>query len=152
MKRIWKQVGITAFWLSWPLLYIYLRHGSRAKILVTAGDEVLVVKSWLGTGKWSLPGGGLHRGENPIQGVLRELQEETGVIADPLQLSSLFKDIFRQHRFRVTYECFLLELSKPAAIRPQRFEVVDVAWIHKSQVTVSNASEDVLKAIVVADS
>lgn len=31
-------------------------------------------------GKWELPGGGLDHGEGPIQGLKREIQEETGLI------------------------------------------------------------------------
>ena len=30
-------------------------------------------------GKWTLPGGGLNWGEDPAEGVLRELEEETGL-------------------------------------------------------------------------
>ncbi len=39
--------------------------------------KVLVVKEDQDT--WSLPGGGLHHGEQPQEGILRELKEELGV-------------------------------------------------------------------------
>jgi ADP-ribose pyrophosphatase YjhB (NUDIX family) len=32
-----------------------------------------------GAGRWMLPGGGLDFGEDPVDGVLRELREETGL-------------------------------------------------------------------------
>ncbi|MFN0073084.1 MAG: NUDIX hydrolase [Chloroflexota bacterium] len=32
------------------------------------------------SGRWTLPGGGLEFGEDPVDGVLRELEEETGLI------------------------------------------------------------------------
>jgi ADP-ribose pyrophosphatase YjhB (NUDIX family) len=31
-------------------------------------------------GRWTLPGGGLDFGEHPLEGVLRELSEETGLV------------------------------------------------------------------------
>ncbi len=33
----------------------------------------------MAAGRWTLPGGGLHFGEDPAIGVLRELREETGL-------------------------------------------------------------------------
>jgi ADP-ribose pyrophosphatase YjhB (NUDIX family) len=33
-----------------------------------------------GAGRWTLPGGGLDFGEDPAAGVLRELEEETGLL------------------------------------------------------------------------
>jgi 8-oxo-dGTP diphosphatase len=33
-------------------------------------------------GKWTLPGGGLEFGEDPAAGVLRELEEETGLLGE----------------------------------------------------------------------
>jgi ADP-ribose pyrophosphatase YjhB (NUDIX family) len=35
---------------------------------------------------WTLPGGGLHHGEDPSDGVLRELEEETGLAGRILRL------------------------------------------------------------------
>jgi len=37
-----------------------------------------------GRGRWTLPGGGLDWGERPEDGVLRELEEETGLTASDL--------------------------------------------------------------------
>jgi 8-oxo-dGTP diphosphatase len=44
--------------------------------------QVLLVRIAVGypaAGKWTLPGGGLHFGEHPEAGALRELAEETGL-------------------------------------------------------------------------
>ena len=46
------------------------------------GDRVLLVRiapGEPGSGQWILPGGGLDFGEDPADGVLRELGEETGL-------------------------------------------------------------------------
>jgi ADP-ribose pyrophosphatase YjhB (NUDIX family) len=37
-------------------------------------------------GAWTLPGGGIHFGEHPEAGALRELQEETGLIGRIVEL------------------------------------------------------------------
>ena len=45
-------------------------------------DSVLLVRiapNEMGAGRWTLPGGGLAFGEDPVLGVLRELREETGL-------------------------------------------------------------------------
>lgn len=48
-------------------------------IVIRDGKEVLLVRHTYRDG-WFLPGGGLKRGESPVQGVTRELYEETGTI------------------------------------------------------------------------
>ena len=45
-------------------------------------DAVLLARiapGFADTGWWTLPGGGLDFGEDPVDGVLRELREETGL-------------------------------------------------------------------------
>jgi 8-oxo-dGTP diphosphatase len=39
-----------------------------------------------GGGLWTLPGGGLDFGETPVDGVIREVAEETGLAAEPGRL------------------------------------------------------------------
>ena len=46
-------------------------------------DRILLVRiapGYPGAGHWTLPGGGLHFGEDPALGALRELTEETGLV------------------------------------------------------------------------
>ncbi len=38
-------------------------------------------------GSWDLPGGGLHHGEDPIAGLRREVQEETGLVITSISKS-----------------------------------------------------------------
>jgi 8-oxo-dGTP diphosphatase len=44
----------------------------------------------LDAGRWTLPGGGLDWGEEPAAGVLRELEEETGLRGTVLGLAGVF--------------------------------------------------------------
>ena len=49
--------------------------------LAIKGDSVLLIKKARGpyTGKWDLPGGSLEFGEKPLDGLAREVLEETGL-------------------------------------------------------------------------
>ncbi|HEX2117071.1 MAG TPA: NUDIX domain-containing protein [Alphaproteobacteria bacterium] len=53
--------------------------------VVRRGDQVLLAQRSRGTytGKWGFPGGHVERGETIVEAGLRELAEETGVVAAP---------------------------------------------------------------------
>lgn len=44
---------------------------------------------WSGVGEWTLPGGGLDFGEDPRDGALRELTEETGLTGEILEIADV---------------------------------------------------------------
>ncbi|MFF0474324.1 NUDIX hydrolase [Streptomyces sp. NPDC004284] len=52
------------------------------------GDEMLLAR-WVakdGVKRWTLPGGGMEHGEDPVRTVVREVEEETGYLAEPTAL------------------------------------------------------------------
>jgi ADP-ribose pyrophosphatase YjhB (NUDIX family) len=66
-------------------------------LLVRRGREPL-------KGQWSLPGGLLEVGESLIAGVSREVEEETGLNVEPLELIELLDRIHREgERIRYHY-------------------------------------------------
>jgi 8-oxo-dGTP pyrophosphatase MutT (NUDIX family) len=147
LVKSWKRIGTAAFWVSWPLLYLHLRRSTRTRILVVCGEEVLVVKTWLGVDRWALPGGGLRRGEDPLRGALRELREETGLELAADTPKPLFTGTYRQNGLKFNYRCFLVELPAKPPVAPHRPELSDAAWVHRRQLTPQSAGQDVLTAI-----
>ena len=63
-------------------------HEGRV-LLVRRGSEPL-------KGHWTLPGGVLEVGETLVEGVVREVREETGLLVEPLELVELVDRIHRE--------------------------------------------------------
>lgn len=49
-------------------------------------------------GAWTLPGGGLEFGEHPDAAVIRELEEETGLIGEINEVAGVFSHVYRRSR------------------------------------------------------
>lgn len=81
-------------------------------------------------GQWSIPGGTLETGETIVEGIERELAEETGVKVRVLELIEVFERIFRDKEGRVQYHFVILDHlceMTGGSIRAGG-DVVDVAW------------------------
>lgn len=65
-------------------------------VVCVRGDEVLLIRR--GTpprlGEWSLPGGRIEPGEKAVDAALRELHEETGVVARIVGLIDVVDGVF----------------------------------------------------------
>lgn len=69
---------------------MYIQNFAQ-KALITKGDSILLIhysenkysNEHSITGTWGLPGGKIEFGEKPNQAIVREVQEETGVICKP---------------------------------------------------------------------
>lgn len=145
--KLWRLTGRIVFWLSWPLLLIYLRIGKRTRVLIISGDSIVVLKGWLGQGKWDLPGGGLHHNEKSLDGAIREVYEETGLKLKTDQFKYLGNDCIKPHGLKFNYDKFIVNLSEQFALKPRRFEITDIAWMPIDELNKNNAGLVTLKLL-----
>jgi 8-oxo-dGTP diphosphatase len=75
-------------------------HEDRV-LLVRRGSEPL-------KGHWTLPGGLLELGESVVEGVAREVREETGLSVEPIELVELVDRIHREEG-RVRYHYLIAD-------------------------------------------
>jgi 8-oxo-dGTP pyrophosphatase MutT (NUDIX family) len=129
MSRVWSRIGHSLYMVSLPALFILGRSiKPRVRIVVTnQNHEILLVKSWFGSQKWSLPGGGVKRGESSVATAVRELFEETGLLVLPTQLSdevSLSKE--KKDHFAV--QLFFLQINNPPPLKQDSKEILACQW------------------------
>ncbi|HSH18687.1 MAG TPA: NUDIX hydrolase [Candidatus Saccharimonadales bacterium] len=150
VRNLYALLGRAAYWLGWPASWIYLRGSRRTRLLLMCGDDVLLVKNWLGTGKWALPGGGLHAGEDPQAGLMREVREETSIdVGGPVR--KLGTEPYAHHGFRYQCHYFAARLPDKPAVRLQRLEIVAAVWMPLDQVSPQTCGADVVRALQLLD-
>lgn len=132
LKTTYERVGRVAHAAATPLMRLYLRekHIRVRALIINDHQEVLLVRSWFGHQKWSLPGGGIGRTETPAEALVREVHEETGIriAVDNLHELGTFKNPNPKHPYTVA--CFKLEIPKrlPHIAKRRRVEMLDAAW------------------------
>jgi ADP-ribose pyrophosphatase YjhB (NUDIX family) len=116
-------------------------HRNRA-LLIRRGCEPL-------KGEWSIPGGMLELGETLAEGVRRELQEETGLEVEPLEIVAAFDRLtwegnrVRYHYVIVDYVCRM----KRGRLRPAS-DVVDARWVRREDMPQYHLTEMATKVIL----
>jgi ADP-ribose pyrophosphatase YjhB (NUDIX family) len=96
-------------------------------LLVRRGGEPL-------KGKWSLPGGLLELGESLLEGVIREVREETGLAVEPVELIELLDRVHREDG-RVRYHYVIADyLCRVTGGALQAASDADaVRWVERSE-------------------
>lgn len=120
--------GRILFWVFYPLLWLYLRNTTRTRALIVHDNQVLVIRSWLSAGDWHLPGGGLHKSEDPKQGLVREVFEETSIRLDENKLTLLYKHPVSNRGIKIIAECYKVELNNRPNLKLQKLEIAQAKW------------------------
>jgi 8-oxo-dGTP diphosphatase len=86
-------------------------------------------------GRWSIPGGTLEVGETLLNGVRRELIEETGIEVRVLDLIEVFERINLDGKGKPRYHFVILDYLCEAVRGEARAgsDVTDVAWVPRSE-------------------
>ncbi len=145
--RLWQTIGIIGFRLTLPGLRLFLNDTQRSRVIVECQGEILLVKPWLGSGAWMLPGGGIGKRENPARAAARELYEETAIKIQPKQLRALGSVPFNAFGLRYTNQCFYLQLAKKPQVYAEQFlEIAAMQWLPKDALP-SDCSPEVHAAL-----
>ena len=142
------MIGTGLFWLLWPVWVVYFRFsGSRSRVLVVVGDEVLVVNGWLSTKDYDLPGGGNKKHETSAASAVRELQEETGIVATESNLTILGRHKHSKYAFRYTADYFVLKLPEKPELKLKKLEIFTARWIKLNDTGMVRLGDDARYAI-----
>lgn len=82
---------------------------------------------------WGVPGGKLNKQEDPLDGVIREVQEETGILLAETALEFVIKLYVRIPRIDYeffTYKTNLMHKSSELAIKLDDNEHIDYRWVN----------------------
>lgn len=142
-----KKLGVAAYWLSLPLLRIYVHGTKRTRVLLVAADKVLLIRAWHGLEEWSLPGGGVHKHEEPVNSATRELYEETTVALGIDQLKPLFEGPYGRHGIKFRCYYFVGTLKKPIRAKARLPEVMEVRWVSLRELSKYQLAPDAEAAV-----
>ena len=84
--------------------------------VIVQDDRVLLIRRGQAPllGEWSLPGGVLKCGETLREGVVREAQEETGLVVEVVEMLGVYECVTRSEDGRVRYHYVLIDfLCRP---------------------------------------
>lgn len=128
-------LGQIIFWVGWPFLYFYLGGTRRTRVLVEAGDSILMLRVWHDGNKWAFPGGGVHKNENPSDSAIRELFEETKVSLRPEDLIDLGEDSFKDRGIKLSLARYGCKLAERPNISKQHLEAISLEWVKLAEIT-----------------
>ena len=136
MKFLKLIAGRVAFWAGWPLWWLLLRKSIRTRVLLMHGNEAMLVRGTLSSGRWTLPGGGVQGGEIPAEAALREIKEELKLELSPKKLVPL-GEMRAKGDNGLHFDCLLFayELDTKTPMRAS-LEIVEARWFKLDEIPV----------------
>ncbi|MBI3889476.1 NUDIX domain-containing protein [Candidatus Saccharibacteria bacterium] len=127
-RRIGKVVS--PFVIALLKAHTVITGTQRSRIIViNESNEVLLVRGFIGP-NWSLPGGGIEKGELPVAAARRELYEETGIKLRDYPVHSA--GVLSGEASPVNYVAHIFTVSIMKAELPKKqynmHEIIELGW------------------------
>lgn len=122
---------ISPFALIGLRLWTFVTNQERSRIIVlNEHGEVLLVKGTISDWRWSLPGGGIEKKEDPLAAAVRELQEETGVVVSHSLVAK--NTVLHKGEKNVPYTAHIYQVTVAKAVLPatpvNTLEIAELGW------------------------
>jgi 8-oxo-dGTP diphosphatase len=102
--------------------------------VVIQGSRVLLIQRGQPPlkGEWSIPGGMVELGESLVEGVRREVREETGLEVEPLEVLCVF-DRIQKNGSRIQYHYVIVDYvcRRTGGRLKSGSDVLDARWVER---------------------
>jgi len=109
--------------------FVFRPETFGVKCVVQNDGRWLMIRNSYGKGHWTLPGGAIHRGEEPADAAIREVRDEVGVDLGSVEPIGSYEND-REHKHD-TVHCFVANVLSPDHKIDMR-EVIEAAWFDPS--------------------
>ncbi len=116
-----------------PFLGLVLGGKLRTRALIVHRGRVLLLRNWIGSQRWTLPGGGLRSGEEPKQGLRRELNEELGLDLDATSFRQILKTNQQETSLNFPVIIFEINIQKAVEFTINHPEIIQAKWFEISE-------------------
>lgn len=120
-------------------------------VVVKDGHILLVMRGKEpGYGQWSIPGGAIRVGETLEKAVIREIQEETGLVVEPVCFIGAFDRIVQDEKGQILYHYVLLDFLCQCRSGKAKAssDVMKVRWVQDTEIgsyRLARDTEDVIR-------
>jgi 8-oxo-dGTP diphosphatase len=111
---------------------LHLNAQISHKAIIFQNGKVLLVKDR--QGRFEFPGGRMHEGEEPVESLKREIQEELSIAIEPERIFDTFVDasMLNAPRYTVVHIAHTLEIINIE--KHQKEEILEVRWVEEGEV------------------
>ena len=109
------------------------------KAIIEKDGKILVCRG-IGDTVWEFPGGRLHSGESPVDGIIREIREEFDLELKDIKPSSIhpsFNLKSNAHQVFIAYSC-----STNGEVKADTSEIEEFKWVSRKELRVLSMFED----------
>lgn len=123
-----EQINKIGFQIAKPFARWRLSGSTRVRALMIYEEEVLLNRAWVGSQRWSLPGGGVDKNEKPKKALKRELIEELDLKIPQKNYRRILKHHHTDHGADFMVILYQIDLGSRREFKVKKNEIIEAGW------------------------